>query len=325
MTINDRIYGEIKIKDQIIIDLINTPIFQRLKNISQDGAAHFIQPVRNVTRYEHSIGVYYLSCKYQKSMEERVASLLHDLSHTAFSHVIDFVMGDKKHEYADKKLNEMIINSPIPEIISSYGFDLKKVLNKENYLILDNSLPDISIDRLDYFLRDGYMMGFLPIFLINEFIKNLEEKDNTLFFRDKRLASTFAILFMNFSRLIWLDPSSHGSYFLLSNALKISLEKGEISENDFFSDENTLFTKLLTSKNNQVKGLLARLKENKEFVYAEKSQAEFFGPNKPRFVNPLVMVDDKLERVSKLVPNLTYYFEEFMQKYKVIGVNQLDS
>jgi len=55
MKIIDKIYGEIEIDNQLIVDLINTAPFQRLKNISQDGATNFIQPVRNVTRYEHSI------------------------------------------------------------------------------------------------------------------------------------------------------------------------------------------------------------------------------------------------------------------------------
>ncbi|MCW1949395.1 MAG: HD domain-containing protein, partial [Candidatus Shapirobacteria bacterium] len=207
MIVDDSIYGQLEIKSQIIVDLIDLPIFQRLKRISQDGAPHYIQPIRTVTRYEHSIGVWYLSCRYGRPIEEQIVCLLHDLSHTAFSHVIDFVTKNEKHEFADSKLDEMIMKSEIPEIIKRNGLDLRKILNKESFPLLENCLPDISVDRLDYFLRDGYTIGFLPKETIKLFLDSLYERENILFFKEVRVASLLAILFTNFSRLIWLDPT----------------------------------------------------------------------------------------------------------------------
>ena len=323
MKIKDRIYGDIVVKNQLIIDLINTAPFQRLKNISQDGAPHFIQPVRNVSRYEHSIGVWYLSTLYERSVEEQVACLLHDLSHTAFSHVVDFVVKDKNHEYADGKLKEMILKSDIPQIIGKHGYSIEKVLDKSIFPLLDNNLPDISFDRWDYFMRDGYTIGFLPINIINLFLNSIQEENQVLFFSDHRIASSFAILFVNFSRLIWLDPSSHGSFFLLAEAIKLTMEDELITENDLFTDDNVLLMKLKESKNSKVKDLLNRLKPGKEFEYALETDAEFFGPNKPRFVDPLVKTDKGLERLSNLVPSLGNFFKEFTTKYRNLGVRQI--
>jgi len=322
MKINDRIYGEIDIKDELIIDLINTSLFQRLNNISQDGAAHFIQPVRNVTRYEHSIGVWYLSKLFHRSIEEQIACLLHDLSHAAFSHVVDFVFKDKNHEYADGKLNQMILQSDIPQIIKDHGYSIEKVLDKTQFPLLDNNLPDISFDRMDYFMRDGYALEFLPIEIVNLFLKYIKEENEVLYFVDTRVASTFAILFVNFSRLIWLDPTSHGSYFLLAEAIKIALDENELSESDLFTDDNIVLMKLKNSKNRRIQDLLSRLQPGKEFEYADEINAEFFGPNKPRFVNPLVKTDKGMERISKLVPSLDNYFQEFVAKYEYLGVIQ---
>lgn len=324
MVINDRIYGNIEIKDKVIIDLINTSVFQRLRKISQDGSPHFIQPVRNVTRYEHSIGVWYLSSLYKRPMEEQIACLLHDLSHTAFSHVIDFVVKNEKHEFADSKLDEMIRKSDIPKIIKVNGFDLEKVLDKAKFPLLENNLPDISVDRWDYFMRDGYAIGFLPKLLIDTFLSEIFENKDIFFFKDVRLASTFAILFVNFSRLIWLDPTSHGAFFLMAEAIKIGLEDKLINEDDFFTDDEVLLAKLKSSSNIKIKQLLDRLSPGKEFVYEDEDKAEFFGFNKPRFVDPLVEVDGKLTRVSELVPSLKYFFEEFTKKYKKLGVCQLE-
>lgn len=323
MLIKDRIYGEIKIEEKIIEDLIKTAAFGRLKKISQDGAPHFIQPVRNVTRFEHSIGVWYLSSLYKRSVEEQIASLLHDLSHTAFSHVIDFVVEDKEHEFSDNKLKEVVLKSDIPEIIKAYGCDLEKILDKTRFPLLENKLPDLSVDRWDYFMRDGYAIGFLPAPLIQLFMTSVFEKDNAFYFKDMRIASTFAILFASFSRLIWLDPTSHGSFFLVANAIKAGLANKIITEEDFFTDDELMLNKLRAGNNRQVNDLLDRLQPGNEFVYEEESEAEFYGPNKPRCVDPFVDKEGKLTRISEIVPSLGCFFEEFAKKYKFLGVNQI--
>ncbi len=324
MKYKDRIYGDIDIHDQVIIDLINTKPFQRLKKISQDGAPHFIQPIRNVTRFEHSIGVWYLSKKFGRSIEEQIACLLHDISHTAFSHVVDFVVNNKNHEYADRKLKDVISHSEIPSIVKRHGYDIKRILKNENFPLLENKLPDISFDRWDYFMRDGYTLGFLPLEVIRLFLNGIKEENEVLFFTDIRLASTFAILFMNFSRLIWLDPTSHGSFFLLANALKIALKSGKISERDLFSNDDLVFRKLKSSNDKNINSLLSRLKPRKEFEYTARNRAEFYGPNKPRYVDPLVKSKNGFKRLSKLVPNIGDYFREFEKKYRILGVRQIE-
>jgi uncharacterized protein len=320
--IKDRIYGTIKTKDKVIEELILSKPLQRLKNISQDGAPHFIQPIRNVNRYEHSIGVWYLSFRYKRPIEEQIACLLHDVPHTAFSHVIDLVVKDKNHEYHEKFAKKIIINSEIPKILKKHNINIRKILKKEEYELLENNLPDISFDRWDYFMRDGFTLQFLPIELINVFLENIHLKNNKLYFKDIRLASVFAILFMNFSRLIWLDPTSHGSFNLISEALKIALEKKIITEEDFFTNDKVLLGKLKNANNSEINKLLNRLRPGKEFIYAPRNKAEFFGPNKPRYVNPLIINEGKLVRLSDSVPSMEHYFEEFTKRYKNIGVIQ---
>jgi len=200
--VQDRIYGKLKIKEKVLEEIILSGLLQRLKKISQDGAPHFIQPIRNVNRFEHSIGVWYLSYKFKRPIEEQIACLLHDTPHTAFSHVIDFVVGDENHEFHEKFTEEIIFNSEVPDILKKHGLDLKKVLQKKKFKLLENNLPDISFDRWDYFMRDGFAMNFLPKFLINEFLRNIYLNNNRLYFKDIKIASIFAILFMSFSRLI---------------------------------------------------------------------------------------------------------------------------
>ncbi len=323
MIIKDKIYGKFKIHSLVIVDLIKSKPFQRLKNISQDGAPHYIQPERDVSRYEHSIGVWFLSNKLKRGIEEQIACLLHDIPHTAFSHVIDIVMDDPNHEFHEKFMETIIYNSEIPKILKKYNIDIKKVLNVHKFPLLENSLPDISVDRWDYFMRDGYTMGFLPIETVNLFLNNIFIDKEKLYFKNVRVASLFSILFVNFSRLIWLDPTSHGSFYLIASAIKIGVKKGLISNEDLFTDDLIMMEKLRKTKDPDILKFLSRLSPKREFVYASKEEAEFYGQNKPRFVDPLVRIHGKFIRTSKLVHSIGYMCEEFKKSHKMLGVTQL--
>ena len=322
MVIRDRIYGKITISEPVIVELISSRPIQRLKRISQDGASHFIQPVRNVTRYEHSIGAWYLSHRFNRPVEEQIASLLHDVPHTAFSHVIDIVMDDERHEYHDRFTKEVILASDIPEILSRHRITVDKVVNKEHYHLLENDLPDISVDRWDYFMRDGFMFGLLPKQTIDLFLASVKERDQQFYFEDLRVASLFAMMYITCCRLIWLDPNSHGSYYLLADVLKYALENDILHAQDFSKTDKDVWNILTSAHNPKVDALLSRLRPGKEFVYANKAEAEYYGRNKPRMVDPLVEQGGELKRVSQLVPGVQYYFEEFKNRYQYIGVQQ---
>jgi len=322
MDISDRVYGNIQITEPVIQEIIRSTPMQRLAKISQDGAPHFIQSERNVTRLEHSIGVWYLSFIYERPIEEQIACLLHDVPHTAFSHVVDFVVQDEKHEFHERFTEKIITESEIPDILKKHTVSLEKVLDVHQFPLLENTLPDISFDRLDYFLRDGRAMGYLYPELVQQFLNALTLKEDVLYFSDSAVASVFAILFMNFSRLIWLDPNSHGTFFLVAESLKIALKKGFVTEEDFFTDDEVLMEKLRGTRDPEILAYLDRLVPSRVFEYAEKDEAEFYGPNKPRFVDPMIKEGDTLVRLSSKVSNLAYYFEEFAKKYKYLGVNQ---
>lgn len=323
MQIHDRIYGQIEIDDPLIVALIHCQPMQRLKRISQDGACHFLQPHINGTRYEHSIGVWHLSKLFQRSREEQVASLLHDVPHTAFSHVIDYVVGDANQEYHERFHTQIVMESEIPAILSQYGMDIDVVMDVERFPLLENSLPDVSTDRLDYFLRDGLMLNLMPQFLIDETLRQIRFDAEKLYFEDLRLASTLAILFMNCTKLIWSEPNSIGSWSLLADAIKVGYDEGWIMEADFFSDDQTLLEKLQASGDARVQANLARLQPGKFFEYAPKEQAEFYRANKARYIDPLVKTNGGFRRVSELVHNFKMAVEEFKEAYQYLGVRPI--
>ena len=71
--INDSIHGHVVVPE-IVVKMIDTPQFQRLRRLKQTGASHYIYPDATHTRFSHSIGVCHLARilgeKLQKSNSE---------------------------------------------------------------------------------------------------------------------------------------------------------------------------------------------------------------------------------------------------------------
>src|SRR3954469_17841348 len=90
---------------RLIVSLIDTPEFQRLRRIRQLGLAYFAYQSAEHSRFTHSLGAYHLStrmiAKLRLSYEipddvqtaVRIAALLHDIGHGPFSHVIESILG----------------------------------------------------------------------------------------------------------------------------------------------------------------------------------------------------------------------------------------
>jgi uncharacterized protein len=324
MVIKDRIHGSVEITSPVIIDLIQSSPLQRLKKISQDGATHFIQPIFNANRFEHSFGAWYLAMRFNRPIEEQIACLLHDVPHTAFSHVVDFVMGDENQEYHDRFLNDVVMNSDIPKILRTHGLDIKRVLQKEKYYLLDNRTPELSFDRWDYFMRDANMMGLLPHETIREIIASVELKDGQFYFTDHHYAGLLCIVTMAVCKLGYVSATSHGAWFLLANALKNGLASGVISEDDLFTTDEEVLIKLKKSHNKEINDYIERLKSGREFTYADKATAEFYGKNKARYIDPLVIHDNKLIKISEIVPGLRQQIEQLKADCQYIGVRQIE-
>ena len=177
MEIFDIIHGPIKIC-QDAKRIIDSPEYQRLRNIKQLGCVSYVFPCATHTRFEHSIGVYHLAKKYMDILNNNyftkieyklisIAALIHDLGHGPFSHLFDDFVGGKNHEYRSIELfkfmntkynlgySEDNINF-IKDVIEPHNIELKE--KKYCYQIVSNK-NGIDVDRMDYIMRDTKMTG----------------------------------------------------------------------------------------------------------------------------------------------------------------------
>src|SRR5918993_1616391 len=103
--INDPVFGFIRLDNELILDIIAHPYYQRLRRIHQMAFAHLVYPGAVHTRLHHSLGAYHLICNALNeldnkgiaiSSEEKVAAkaaiLLHDAGHGPFSHALENIL-----------------------------------------------------------------------------------------------------------------------------------------------------------------------------------------------------------------------------------------
>jgi HD superfamily phosphohydrolase len=174
LDIIDPIHDFIRVYDHEL-EIIDNPIFQRLRRIRQLSGAHLTYPAAQHTRFEHSLGVMHIASQAGQVLEEkeilksddieilRLAGLLHDIGHGPFSHLFEEIIQQKKlsHEDFGKTL---ILKSIIGDKLSKNGYD-KKLISKiafgdSKYQYLNEIVSGaLSADMMDYLLRDGYFTG----------------------------------------------------------------------------------------------------------------------------------------------------------------------
>ncbi|KAF4074640.1 hypothetical protein AMELA_G00241610 [Ameiurus melas] len=111
---NDSVHGHIKMHP-LLVDVIDTPEFQRLRNIKQMGGIYYVFPGASHNRFEHSLGVGHLAGELVRSLKAQqpeitsidmlcvqIAGLCHDLGHGPFSHLFEEVL----KELAEKLVSE---------------------------------------------------------------------------------------------------------------------------------------------------------------------------------------------------------------------------
>nr|XP_056723452.1 deoxynucleoside triphosphate triphosphohydrolase SAMHD1 [Euleptes europaea] len=143
---NDPIHGHIEMHP-LLVRIIDTPQFQRLRYIKQLGGTYYIFPGASHNRFEHSLGVGHLAGHLVRALQERqpelcinqrdilcvqIAGLCHDLGHGPFSHMFDgrFIplanpKSTWKHEEASVKMFEYLIASnELESVMEYYGLSL---------------------------------------------------------------------------------------------------------------------------------------------------------------------------------------------------------
>lgn len=185
---------------KLLVKLIDTAEFQRLRRIKQLGLANFTYQGAEHSRFTHSLGALHLATRtlfklqntYRISDEERIAvrcaALLHDIGHGAFSHVIETIL--KFHHEAFTIEAVLSDQTEVGQVLRSYSDKLPQNVADiiggtfKPVALAQLVSSQLDVDRMDYLLRDSLMTGAkYGIYDLEWIIKSLEidEENDRLF------------------------------------------------------------------------------------------------------------------------------------------------
>ena len=286
MKLKDRVYGEFKITEPVIIDLINSKPAQRLKNIEQLGLPKEWHYGLSFSRFEHTMGVLALCYKFNRSVKEKIAAILHDIAHTAFSHVYDYLLDYYHENFHDEYLKDYIENTEIRKILKKHNFDSKHFHDIEidsSFDLIKQKTRRLTFDRLDYTLREYTLIN--KDYDYKSFLDSIIIKDNKIILENKDKAKEIYDIYKYLYENNWGSDNHKTQYMIFVDILNYAIKKKLITHKDFYKDDKYILDILLNSKDDYILNNIKSL-ETKDFEIKTYKK-------KLRVLNPLYLENNQ--------------------------------
>ncbi len=161
--------------EAMVIELIDSSPFQRLRRIRQLGPAFLTFHGAESSRFTHSLGVFYIARRALEGLLKQNpnlkryqgilygAALLHDLGHAPLSHSGEEMFGLRHESWTARLIqNYPAITKPLEAFEEGTAEQVANLIEKEqspHTVIKALISSQLDCDRLDYLLRDSYSTG----------------------------------------------------------------------------------------------------------------------------------------------------------------------
>jgi len=254
---------------QLMIRLIDTPEFQRLRRIKQLGLGLFTYQGAEHSRFTHSLGALHLMTRVLDRLGERyqiaagdraaarAAALVHDVGHGPFSHAMEKVLGFHHEAWTVRAvLNE---ETEISQALRTYDAALPQQVAS----IIEGTFrpaalaqlvsSQLDVDRMDYLLRDSLMTGAKYGLYDLEWIINalqIDEAGDRIYVAARGVFAVEEYLQARYYmfRQVYFHRTLRSAEAVLRSALRRALEllrAGEV----VWCAPNTAFEKMLRQEN----------------------------------------------------------------------------
>ncbi|MEA3230075.1 MAG: HD domain-containing protein [archaeon] len=278
--IKDAVHGDIECSE-LEMKIIDSPQFQRLRNIRQLGLADLIYPSATHTRYEHSLGVMHLAGKLGQTLNLdkedtnniKIAGLLHDIGHLPFSHTLESVLSNAT-EHLHEKNTINIIENQFSEILEDYSVDINTVksaiLGNGKYGKILSS--GVDIDKMDYLVRDSYFTGVAyGVIDLSRLMHTSVIKDNIFAFHEKGLRTVESVIiarFMMYSA-VYDYPTKRAAGRMLFRALD-AMDRRSLNITKLLKIDDTDLLSTLRQQEGYAKDIIKRIDKRKIFKKADR-------------------------------------------------------
>ncbi|MDX1577646.1 MAG: HD domain-containing protein [Gemmatimonadota bacterium] len=180
-TVRDPLWGNIRL-DRDAAEILDTPQFQRLRRVKQLGWAHLVYPGGVHTRFLHALGVYHLVVRAIATLESdgaleglsdrerrelpavRLAALLHDVGHYAFSHAMEELAPASIPGHHEEMAARFLEADPIRRVLDRGGADRARTVGelirgRSGHPLQGLVAGSLDLDKIDYLRRDALFCG----------------------------------------------------------------------------------------------------------------------------------------------------------------------
>lgn len=199
--INDPVFGFINIPKGLLYNIVRHPLLQRLTRIKQLGLSSVVYPGAQHTRFQHSLGAFYLMNEaithltakgnfiFDSEAEAvKAAILMHDIGHGPFSHVLEnTIVQGIGHEEISLMLMERINQEMDGQLNLTIQIFKDEYPKRFLHQLVSGQLD---MDRLDYLRRDSFYSGVTEGNIGSaRIIKMLDVRDDHLVIESKGIYS----------------------------------------------------------------------------------------------------------------------------------------
>ncbi|KAH9928821.1 uncharacterized protein B0H18DRAFT_1155264 [Fomitopsis serialis] len=234
--------------------IIDTPQFQRLRNIKQLGTSYYVWPGASHNRFEHSLGVAHLAGlmaeHLQKSQPElnitrrdvkcvTIAGLCHDLGHGPWSHVWDAMFipralpGTKwKHEDSSDMMFDALIQENDLDISEDDASFIKALIAGETsrcsrkekpflFEIVANKRNGLDVDKFDYIARDTHAIDMKVNLSLTRLIHSARAINDEICYHIKDASQIYELCHTRFSlhKRVYGHKTAKAIEYMLIDAL----------------------------------------------------------------------------------------------------------
>lgn len=303
ITIHDDVYGIRSLDEPVLEEIMATPAMQRLRHVSQSGVSGLLGIAPDFSRWAHSVGVMLLLRRFGATLAEQIAGLLHDVSHTAFSHVVDFVYQEQPGSYHEHKWHEVVERSEIPAILARHGYRWQAMdADSGAFGLLERPAPLLCADRVDYFLRTVVPARLGTPEQVQWALDHLTVHDGMLVVDGSvEVARWMADTYLQMDEQMWSAPREVALYWVLAHAMRRAVEQGYIREADWYGTDRALWRQLHRIRDPKIRKLLSYLRAD-TLVLTDHHEHDFVTETKVRSIDPPVLLAGELVPLSTLDP-----------------------
>lgn len=282
---------------------LETDEFKRLDRIGMFCGCDYtrlFQPMYWYSRLDHSISTALMTYNFTKDKEQTILALFHDLGTPAFSHCVDFLLGDAKNQLkSEKSVKDVVASSQtLMDLLKKDKIDFSIFDAYENYPIVECEKPKLCVDRLDGILAvNVILLGKYSVNQMAEMYKKLtvlknEYNEEEIGCIDTESGEMLFDYTSRYSILMQGDEDKFVMQFIADN-INLLIKRGKLVFEDLYLLGEQEILNILKKENGDNLKTFNMATKIKRSEVADPRWYSVSVDAKKRYVLPLVKLPDK--------------------------------